>query len=337
MLRISFATNEPLTQGSPSITSGLKTPVSILLKDRDRKHPDYQCTLPPGVTMNGPHQYYVNWSIELDGKKVYDLDLKNKTVFIKMDARALGDNLAWMDYIAVFKYKHDCNVICSTFFNDIFIPVYPEIMFVAPNTRIDNVFAQYYIGTHNTLNTIYQPSLYLNNPLQKIACDILGLDFVERKTAVAHLPVSKDPKKICLSEYASLKVKEWNVVGGWQAIVDMLVEHGYEVHVISKEPSYLKNVINKSGDRPLQERIQDLASASYFIGNSSGLSWLAHSLDCHVFLISDFTPPNHEFQENTTRIYNKQYPRDIIQYEEVIHPVSLEDVLTQVKSKLNIG
>lgn len=336
MLRISFATNNPTRQGSPTITSGLTVPVEVLLHDEDKKHPSYRAILEPGHTMHGPHQYYVNWSIDLDGKKAYTLDLKHKTIFIKMDARALGDNLAWIDYVDEFRCKHKCNVICSTFFNELFIPVYPDIMFVAPNTRIDNVFAQYYIGTHNRLNTIYQPSLYLNNPLQKIACDILGLDFTERKALVSHIPVEKNPKKVCLSEYASLKVKEWNVVGGWQAVVDMLVENGYEVHVISKEPSYLKNVINKSGDRPLQERIQDLTSASYFIGNSSGLSWLAHSLDCHVFLISDFTPPWHEFSENTTRIYNKEYPRDVIKYEEVLHPVSLQDVLENIKVKLKI-
>lgn len=336
MLRVSFATNSPTKQGSPSITSGLSVPVDVLLNDLDKKHVSYRGVLEPGQTLYGPHQYYVNWSIELDGKKVYDLDLKHKTVFIKIDARALGDNLAWMDYIDEFRIKHKCNIVCSTFFNEIFIPVYPDIMFVVPNTRIDNIFAQYYIGTHNTPNPIYQPSLYLNNPLQKIACDILGLDYTERKTLVAHVPVPKNPKKVCLSEHASLKVKEWNIVGGWQAVVNMLVENGYEVHVISKEYSYLKNVINKSGDRPLEERIQDLASASYFIGNSSGLSWLAHSLDCHVFLISDFTPPWHEFSENTTRIYNKQYPRDMIVYEEIIHPVSLEDVLSEIKGKLGI-
>jgi len=336
MLKVSFVTNQPLIQGSPSITSTYPSPIDVTLKDRDNKHPEYNGVIQPGQTLFGPHQYYVNWSIEINGNKVYDLDLKHKTIFIKSDARALGDNLAWIDYIDEFREKQQCNVICSTFFNELFIPVYPHVMFVAPNTRIDNVFAQYYIGTHNIPHPVYQPSLYTENPLQKIACDILGLDYNERKARVAHKPVPKNPKKVCLSEYASLKVKEWNVVGGWQAVVDMLVENGYEVHVISKEYSYLKNVINKSGDRPLEERIQDLASASYFIGNSSGLSWLAHSLDCHVFLISDFTPPNHEFSENTTRIYNEEHPRTSIKYEEVLYPVSLETVLTKIKGKLKI-
>jgi ADP-heptose:LPS heptosyltransferase len=128
-------------------------------------------------------------------------------------------------------------------------------------------------------------------------------------------------------------MKTWH--GGWQQVVDLLVNNGYEVHVISKEPTNLKRVINKTGDRPLAERINDLASSGYFIGVSSGLSWLAHSLGCHTFLISDFTPKNHEFSENTTRIYGSSV-REKIEYKPVLKEVSTGQVIKQISAVLGL-
>ena len=42
-----------------------------------------------------------------------------------------------------------------------------------------------------------------------------------------------------------------------------------------------------------------------FISGSTGPAWLAWAVGKQVFMISDFTPPNHEFQSNCTRLYNK--------------------------------
>jgi autotransporter strand-loop-strand O-heptosyltransferase len=178
---------------------------------------------------------------------------------------------------------------------------------------------------------MYSPSTYITEPLQKVASDILGLEYKPLTARVSHIPVERNPKKVCLSQYASLDMKTWH--GDWQQVVNYLVDNGYEVHVISKEPNKLQNVIDKSGDRPIEDRIQDLASSAYFIGVSSGLTWLAHSLGCHVFLISDFTPKNHEFQDNVTRIYGKNV-RTSIQYSPVKNEVSTKDVIYAIKQKL---
>jgi autotransporter strand-loop-strand O-heptosyltransferase len=304
--------------------------------------------LKPGEYFTSPYQYFIDWNIKvwgednnlnqlIPGAKVplweYNLDLTNQVVFIKMDAYALGDNLAWLPYVDSFQQKHKCRIICSTFHNHLFVDVYPNIMFVQPNTRIDNVYAQYYIGTHDHTPPIYSPTTYITEPLQKIASDILGLDFEDLKCKVAHIPQPKNPKKICLSEFASLDMKTWH--GDWQEVVDTLVKAGYEIHVISREKTALKNVVDKSGDIPIEHRVADLASASYFIGVSSGLSWLAHSLDCHVFLISDFTPKNHEFNTNVTRIYGSNV-RTQIEYKPVEKEVSTDRVLRSIKQKLAI-
>jgi len=341
-IKIKFVTHTPLTVGSPSITVE-NSPYSYIEGNITDHHEKivYNIRLDQSnnFTVFGPKQWFGDWEITLynpSGEQIHreKFNPKNKTVFIKSDARALGDNLAWIDYIDQFRVKHDCNVICSTFWNELFIESYPEIMFVNPNTRIDNVYAQYYIGTHNILNPTYQPSLYLNNPLQKIAADVLGLEYKE-SIAKLKLPTHLPKKKqVTLSEYASLRVKEWNVVGGWQTVVDYFNSIGFEVIVISKESSYLKNITNKSGELSLEDRIKDIYQSQYHIGLSSGLSWLAQSCKTHTFLISDFTPPYHEIQSNTTRIYNEIHPRQFISYSEITQPVTLEHVLNKISDRL---
>ena len=340
--KISYKTTSPLQEGAPIIYcySELNdSDYTAYLKDLTTGNIIIIPITPETKQISSKRQWFTKWEVIIkdtnDKIVFYDMfNPTNKVVFIKSDAKALGDNLAWMPYIEEFRIKNNCIVVCSTFFNELFINSYPDILFVEPNIQIQNVYAQYYIGTHNIMNYCYQTSLYLNNPLQKIASDILGLEYKEIKPNIG-VPLNIPKKKqVTLSEYASLKVKEWNIPGGWQAIVDLFVKYGYEVIVISKEYSYLKNVTNKSGDRPLRERIHDIANSEYHIGLSSGLSWLAWAANTHTFLISDFTPPYHEFQSNSTRIYNKEDIRLAISYEEILNPISIQDVLQTIESNL---
>jgi autotransporter strand-loop-strand O-heptosyltransferase len=349
MVKISFVTHLPMREGSPRLENLSDSSYVVTLSDNDNRFSPINIVLPPKSVWTSPYQYYIHWKIEVwsqeDWSKhtlgevssplwKYDLDLSGKVVFIKMDAHALGDNLAWMPYIQAFSQKHKCITICSTFWNDLFIQEYPEIMFVKPNTHIENVFAQYYIGTHDKTPPIYSPTTYITEPLQKVAADILGLEWKPLTAKVKHSPTKKIPKKVCLSEYASMDMKMWH--GDWQKVVDTLVNNGYEVTVISKEPTTLKGVINKTGHFPIEDRVQDLASSTYFIGVSSGLSWLAHSLGCHVFLISDFTPKDHEFSENVTRIYGKGV-REKIEYKPLQKEVSTQDVLYKISQVLHLS
>ena len=340
--KISYKTTSPLQEGAPIIYcySELNdSDYTAYLKDLTTGNIIIIPITPETKQISSKRQWFTKWEVIIkdtnDKIVFYDMfNPTNKVVFIKSDAKALGDNLAWMPYIEEFRIKNNCIVVCSTFFNELFINSYPDILFVEPNIQIQNVYAQYYIGTHNIMNYCYQTSLYLNNPLQKIASDILGLEYKEIKPNIG-VPLNVIKKKqVTLSEYASLKVKEWNIPGGWQAIVDLFVKYGYEVIVISKEFSYLKNITNKSGDRPLRERIYDIANSEYHIGLSSGLSWLAWAANTHTFLISDFTPPYHEFQSNSTRIYNKEDIRLAISYEEILNPISIQDVLQTIESNL---
>jgi autotransporter strand-loop-strand O-heptosyltransferase len=254
-------------------------------------------------------QWYVKWHIlvyDSNNNLVYQ-DIFNptgKTVFIKMDAFALGDNIAWIPYVEEFRKKHNCQVICSTFHNNLFIKTYSKILFVAPNTAIQNVYAQYYIGAMGEPNYIYAPFMSKKGNLQYLAAKTLGLNMGEIRPPLEngfkHLK-SSTGKYVTLSEFGSTSNKEWKAENGWQSVVDLLNSNGYQVVVISKEPTSLINVIDKTGDIPIEERISDIKGAQFHLGISSGLSWLAWSMGKKVVMISDVTPIWHEFNSNIIR------------------------------------
>jgi autotransporter strand-loop-strand O-heptosyltransferase len=256
-------------------------------------------------------QWYTDWLIIITDENdtvVFEdfFNLNDKVVFIKMDAYALGDNIAWMPYIEEFRAKHNCKVICSTFWNNLFKDVYEDIMFVEPNTKIENVYAQYYIGANDEENPYYCPVKSKEVPLQMVASATLGLEYMEIQPNLA-LPyefniINTNKKFVTLSEHGSSINKTWKAENGWQQVVDFLVSKGYDVVVISKEPTMLKNVVNMTGNIELKNRIFDILHAEFHLGVSSGLSWLAWALGKHVVMISDVTPKWHEFQSNVTRI-----------------------------------
>lgn len=285
-------------------------------------------------------QWFVNWYIEirLNGKLITSdkFDPKNKVVFIKIDGHALGDNISWIPYVEEFRKFYNCKVICSTFFNDLFKDVYKEILFVKPNTNIENVYSQYYIGAGYDGNIIYSPIMVNKSSLQYVAISILNLPPIEIRPPLEKLLVKRNNHKkyVCISEYASDPKKMWKYDNGWQVVVDFLNSIGYQVVVISKEETNLQNVIDLTGDQSLFDRAQTLYNAEFFIGTSSGLSWLAWAVNTHVFMISDVTHKEHEFRTNITRITANPDLREInYEVENITKP---EIVIENIKQFLNI-
>ncbi len=109
---------------------------------------------------------------------------------------------------------------------------------------------------------------------------------------------------VTLSEGSTAGCKQWQHSGGWQQVVDSLRDHGYDVMVISKESTELKNIIDKT-NRPIKETIKNLKASEFYMGVSSGPSWLAWALDIPVVMISGCTESWNEFQEGVVRIINE--------------------------------
>jgi len=257
-------------------------------------------------------QWSINWLIKVYREEedipffIEEFNPKGKIVFIKMDATALGDNIAWIPYVDEFRKKWECTIICSTFHNSLFIKSYPNIIFVEPNTTIQNIYAQYYIGA-NRNDEVYSPVFHKKVPLQMIGSHLLNLPWKEIRPELEI--IFKDSKRnikekyVCISEFASSNKKFWKEVGGWQSVVDYLNSKGYKVVVLSKEKTNLNNVIDLTDKNlPILDVAYMLYHSEFFIGVSSGLSWLAWAVNTKVVMISDCTPVWHEFNYNNIRI-----------------------------------
>jgi len=133
-------------------------------------------------------------------------------------------------------------------------------------------------------------------PLQKVASDILDLEYKEIRPKVSVADIEIPYKNyVCISEFTSSKKKEWIYPNGWQIIVDHLNDKGIQVIVCSEESTKLKNIIDRTGDFPLKNRAKLLQNANFFIGCSSGLSWLSYTVETPVIMISGTTEKYHEF------------------------------------------
>jgi hypothetical protein len=94
-------------------------------------------------------KYYNDWNIFVDdgvNSYEYKMDLTDRRVYIALDSKALGDTLSWFEYVEEFRKKHNCKVICSTFWNHFFKEDYPEIEFVKPGDTVHDLYAMYTIG-----------------------------------------------------------------------------------------------------------------------------------------------------------------------------------------------
>ena len=262
-------------------------------------------------------EYFVKWrtTVEEEGKTIYDqtLNLKDNRVYISFGSKSLGDTLAWIPYMEVFRQKHDCKLIVSTFMNDLFRDQYPNIEFVDPGDVVPNIHAQYRLGwfydKDGKFDKNRNPIDFKKIPLQKTATDILGLEYKEIRPKL-NLPKTTKKKKVGIGFHSTAQSKYWNNPDGWQKVVDYLNSLGYECMIYSKEGNgymnnhYPKGVTLFKGGY-LQEVINDLSECEFFIGLGSGLSWLAWACELPVVLISGFSEKWAETTLDTYRVINE--------------------------------
>ena len=135
---------------------------------------------------------------------------------------------------------------------------------------------------------------------------ILGVDPTEEPPRLAPPDESRPVAEpyVCIGVQGSTQCKTWNNPYGWRELIAFLKANGYRVVCIDKSPvngagttwTHIPHgAEDETGDRPLTERARWLRHANFFIGLSSGLSWLAWAAGTPVVLISGFTHPSNEF------------------------------------------
>ena len=282
----------------------------------------YETTLSSGMWAKPSMKYFVDWRIEVEDLEtnsytIYNFNLTGKRVKIINESGALGDCIAWLPYVDLFQKKHKCIVDFYSPLKELFCTEYPNINFCDYNhVSNEEHFASYRLGCFYVDDRSSSPTDWRTQNLQQMAAEILGIDYVETKPRYSkptQLKNNFNKKYVCIGSLSTAQAKFWNNVDGWNKVVTYLQSIGYDVVSIDKisnigNSGYHNEIpvesINKTGDFPLSERINDLYFCDFFIGLGSGLSWLAWMVEKPVVLISGFSDPKSEFF-TPYRVHNK--------------------------------
>lgn len=291
------------------ILGEIKKEYSLKFINKQNNKLVYESDISNNMWTQANFAYFIDWNIQIRDKQTnslvsdFNLDLKNKTVKIVNESPSLGDGVSWVACIDLFQKKHNCIVDYYTPNKDLFEIEYPNINFYNYNhVKDENYYASYKIGCFDPNDNSISPADYRTQNLQQIASNILGLDYEEVKTKI-HVKDKErklQEKYVCISTASTSGCKHWQHIDGWQKVVDHLNNNGYKVVVIQKETlNYmdlqgLKNVIHPQ-TQSIHEAISWIYNCEFFVGLSSGNSWLAWALDKKVLLISGFTKSFNEF------------------------------------------
>ena len=255
-------------------------------------------------------KYYIPWIIKINGEIVDRFTLENKTVLISFETKAVGDTLAWAPYAIELMNQKKCKVILSTFHNEWFEGSndYKDISFIKPGKSV-NCDVVYRLGWFKDDNQTWRkfdnyPTQINLIPLQQTATDILGLKYKEINYRLNFTPKARPIKKkyVVFGPQSTAGCKEW-VFENWVTLSKMLKELGYEVVILSLKKYNIDGVIHNY-TKDWSEVMNILFHADFFVGLSSGLSWMNWALGKKTVMIAGFSENNHEFSYNMTRVSN---------------------------------
>ncbi len=267
-----------------------------------------------GSFINSSKRYFVRFRIEIweNGESLFrhDYSAEGREVLVQFPVGTLGDPMGWFPYAVKFQDVHRCRLTCAM--SELLIPlfrdVYPHINFIShEQVKPEQYYATYCIGLFfDDADHIWQPTDFRHVGLHRTAGYILGVDPEEMPPRIALGDTSRPIAEpyVCIATQASTQCKYWNNPGGWREVVRFLKESGYRVICIDRQPVHGAGIVwnhiphgaeDETGDRPLPERARWLRHAEFFVGLSSGLSWLAWAAQIPVVLVSGFTHPTNEF------------------------------------------
>lgn len=224
---------------------------------------------------------------------------------INFTTHALGDNIAFSPYADIYQKKYGGMVYVKTKWHGILKSNNTDVQFV-------NVDFQ-----HKDAKTIDVSFIFQRGPIQKQICDQLGIEYTEiipRVEGNNKYTFKKKKKYVCIAVQSTSQLKYWNDSSGWDKTVKYLKDKGYDVYCIDKNEIFGTKekwnrmpvgARNETGEYPIEYRIEQLKGCEFFIGTSSGLSWLAWSLGKKVVMISGCTDEDNEFKTNCYRVINK--------------------------------
>jgi autotransporter strand-loop-strand O-heptosyltransferase len=292
-------------------------PWRVRLSDLDTGNILFETELKAG-RINSTKRYYVRFRVEVwqQGESVFvhEYAAADRDVLVRFPVDTLGDPLGWFPYAVKFKQRHGCRLTCSMSpkMAGLLRDSYPDINFLTEReVTPERFYASYTIAVFYQANLMYDhkdcvPCDFRRVGLHRAAGYILGVDPTEQPPHIV-LPNDSRPVAepyVCIATQSTLQSKYWNNPTGWADVVRFLKESGYRVFCIDLKSTHGKGLIwnhmppgveDQTGEQPLIERARWLKHAEFFVGLSSGLSWLAWTMRTPVVMISGVTHPINEF------------------------------------------
>lgn len=261
------------------------------------------------TTLISAEKYFVHWQVTIsqNGNILfnYQFDPRGQRVHFIFH-QALGDNITLFPYMDVFQRAYGCKISCTVpkYLQELVKTYYPHIE--QTETLPYDTYATYYMAA--CINVPIAANFDSRAiPLLNIGRTILSDSLMGKVNRIIFKPTKERQIKepyVCIAVQASTTAKSWLYPGGWDIVVDYLKQRGYRVLCIDKERECTNygNTVKMpegaedfTGDIPLMERVNMLAYADFFITISSGLSWVAWSLNIPVLMISGITHSWYEF------------------------------------------
>jgi autotransporter strand-loop-strand O-heptosyltransferase len=281
-----------------------------------------------GATMVSTRKrHYVESQFQVleNGVEIFNhtLNCRGREVLIQFPIGTLGDLMGWFPYAVRFQEVHQCKltVTMSGLLIPLFKDAYPHITFTThedleSEESRSKFYATYCIGLFfDDEDNTWQPADFRLVGLHRTAGWILGVDPTEFAPKLVIPDGDTRPiaeRYVVIAAQSSTQCKYWNNPHGWRAVIDYVKSLGYRVICIDQKSVHGTGLVwnhipygaeDQTGDRPITERARWLKHAEFFIGLSSGLSWLAWATGVPVVMISGFTHPTNEFY-TPYRIFN---------------------------------
>ena len=238
-----------------------------------------------------------------------------KTILIELISNSLGDTISIMPCVEYFMSKTEDTVLLkiNPRYHFLFVNSYPTIRFYQDNESFDKKIKLHY-NFNLPLQTGFAQQLgYMNWTYIRPKVDVI----------IKEKPVKS--KYVSISIHSTSQLKYWNHPTGkksqptspyWTELNGLLRKSGYTPVVVEKDemfgiPPLRNGMPSKSNNKiglSLEDTINYIYHSDFFIGLSSGLSWLAHAMGKKVVMISNFSDENHEFDlscNDYKRITNK--------------------------------
>lgn len=244
-----------------------------------------------------------------------------KDRLINLLSKSLGDTIALMPYLELYRQKHNCNVyfFANRYFHNLFIKSYPYIIFVD-----NNYLKSRTLPFDVTLDVNYN----FHSPLQQGMAEQLGFKnpgYIRPKIDSFKKERPIKSKYVTFGIQSTSQLKYWNSPEGirkqpespyWKKLCGMLRKEGItpvclDQHELFGKNPFFNGTPKKSVKKlnlPLSEVINYIEHSEFYIGLSSGIAWVAHALNKPVAMIANFTEDWHEFDlnlNNYKRITNK--------------------------------